>query len=341
MLDSSPVALPPISRPLKRSASTASLPPTPPRTHRKHARGRSRGSVDSDSDEDAVLTSDDEERGGPHKRRRMGEASQADEEAFWLGDSAGLKESSTSKTSALKTGASMTTANASQSAPLLYRRRQAQVDVAPVSPPPSHRKQMVVTPKASTGLARSPATMSPPVTPKTRSSTRRALRDSPDNPFLATPKKNADDSDTASPSLSSANPSPRTPFQEKPSVTYVFRGVRRTYANPLYNHAQDRPLSPPPGSKLPIEHPDYSPTMHCTPKLLFPDARMKKGKKAAASVPHAMSTRNKASRQRSPSLSADEGEDAEIRPSKLNFGGEKKQTLDHEFRTAGEPLYSR
>lgn len=52
MLDSSPVALPPpIPRPLKRSASTASLP-TPPRSCRKLAkRGRSsRGSCDHDSD---------------------------------------------------------------------------------------------------------------------------------------------------------------------------------------------------------------------------------------------------------------------------------------------------
>ena len=113
MLDSSPVALPPISRPLKRSASTASLP-TPPRSYRKLAKGKSRGSCDSDSE---------------------------------------------------------------------FR-----------SPP------------------------SPPVTPKTRSSTKR-LRDSPDNPFLATPGNH--DDDTPSHSDSSANPSPHEPLQERPTIAYV------------------------------------------------------------------------------------------------------------------------
>ena len=44
-------------------ASTASLP-TPPRTPRRHARGRSRASCDSDSDENVVLSSDDEEGEG-------------------------------------------------------------------------------------------------------------------------------------------------------------------------------------------------------------------------------------------------------------------------------------
>ena len=212
MLDSSPVALPSIPRPLKRSASTASLP-TPPRTHRRHARGRSRGSCDSDSDENVVLSSDDEEgegelRGALNKKRRMGETNAADanEEAFWLGDSnAGVASSSSAKN------------DTSSKAPLLYRRlqAQAQMDVAPVSPPPSHRKVAVVTPQAT----------SPPSTPRTRSATKRALFDSPNNPFVSTPQKVVDDSDTPSPSPSSANPSPRTPkTSEKPTITYVLYG---------------------------------------------------------------------------------------------------------------------
>jgi len=48
--------------------------------------------------------------------------------------------------------------------------------------------------------------------------------------------------------------------------------VRREYQNPLYNHKENRPLSPPPTSLLPIEHPDYSPDMTCRPTILFPNA---------------------------------------------------------------------
>jgi len=204
--------------------------------------------------------------------------------------------------------------------PLLYRRRQTQADVAPLSPPPSHRRPAVTTPKAF--LSRKPephvATNSP-VTPKTRSSARLALRDSPDNPFLATPENHP--KDTPSPSDSSANPSPHGPLQERPTIAYVFRGVRRECRNPLYNHAQGRPFSPPPESKLPIDHPDYSPAIHCTPKRLFAGARPKR-KKPAASKKQDSPSRKRA-RQLSPSLSADEGDLGEIRPLKLDFGPKK------------------
>ncbi|KAF8798440.1 hypothetical protein BYT27DRAFT_7050240, partial [Phlegmacium glaucopus] len=155
--------------------------------------------------------------------------------------------------------------------PLLYRRRQAQVDVALVSPPLSYQRPAVATPKALVTRKADPhiATNSP-VTPKTRSSTRCALRDSPDNPFLATLEKHIDD--TPSPSDSSANPSRHSPLKERPTIAYIFRGVRRECKNPLYNYAQDRPFSPPPESQLPIDHPDYSPAIHCTPKRLFANA---------------------------------------------------------------------
>ncbi|CAA7268635.1 unnamed protein product [Cyclocybe aegerita] len=349
MLDSSPVALPPTRRPLKRSASTASLP-TPPRTHRKFARGRSRGSCDSDSDDHAVLSSDEEEI-VRHKKRRTGKEAEADEEAFWLGGASDSKTSETGTASDAKKDAA--SSSKSQAAPLLYRRSQPQqskADVAPVSPPPSRRKTAVTSSKLTLVAQDSSATVSPPSTPRTRLAVKRAsaaLRDSPDNPFLATPENHVEDSATPSPNASSANPSPRTPVYEKPTITYVFRGVRRVYQNPLYNHAKDRPYSPPPASKLPIDDPDFSPAMHCTPKLLFPEARHKKGKKVA---PKAAPTK---SRKRSPSLSEDDGdadEAAAIRPTKLNFGEPSKtkskqgsaetnvQTLDLEFKTAGEPL---
>jgi len=363
MLDSSPVALPQIPRPLKRSASTASLP-TPPRTHRKLARGRSRGSCDSDSDENVLLSSDEEEqgesRGVKHKKRRMGavNAAEANEEAFWLGDSTDRNSEST--TAVASGSSSSRNDNAASKAPLLYRRlqAQAQLDVAPVSPPPSHRKAAVVTPQNASAAA------SPPSTPRTRSATKRALFDSPNNPFVSTPKNVVEDSDTPSPSASSANPSPHTPnTSEKPTITYVLyvlpffftlcipaidfelfifsRGVKRVYQNPLYNHAENRPFSPPPASKLPLDHPDYSPALNCAPKLLFPEARRgrARGKKPVAAVPAARGRK----RARSPSVGGDEG-DQEIRPIKLNFGPDKKtkvnntKTLDQEMMSAGEPL---
>ena len=263
MLDSSPVALTPIPRPLKRSASTASLP-TPPQTHRKRARGKSRESCDSDSGEDVALT------------------------------------------------------------------RTAEFHITRESPP--------VTPKtrSSTRRAFSDSPDNPfSATPKTRSSTRRALRDSPDNPFLVTPENHAEDTPSSS---DSAKPSPHAPLQERPTIAYVFRGVRRECKNPLYDHAQDRPFSPPPESKLAVDHPDYSPAIHCIPKRLFVDACPKR-KKPAVSKQNTLS--QKRARQRSPSFSADEGDVSEIRPLKLDFGSKKRagvQTLDQELRDAGESL---
>ena len=172
MLDSSPVALPPIPRPLKRSASTASLP-TPPRSYRKLARGKSRGSCDSDSDGDSDR-SDHKLLGQRHKKRRIGEEKHVeDEDAFWLGDPA--------------------------------------PDQTPEVKNQPDLKSKTLTTVGSTN--------SPPVTPKTRSSTRRALRDSPDNPFLVTPENHVDD--TPSHSESSANPSPHEPLQERPTIAYV------------------------------------------------------------------------------------------------------------------------
>jgi hypothetical protein len=133
----------------------------------------------------------------------------------------------------------------------------------------------------------------------------------------------------------------------------ISRGVRRTYQNPLYNHAADRPLSPPPASLLPIDHPEYSPPIHCTPKLLFPAAhrnlRSKNARKTAA-----------APRARSPSFSGDElegdeRESAGIRPQKLDFGkaehkddkkkdgkkprAQRVQTLDQELKAAGDDVF--
>lgn len=305
MPEPSAAAFPQIRNSLKRSASTASLP-TPPRTHRKRARGRSRGSCDSDSDDAVALLSEADETCGPSKKRRT-EAVVDDEDAFWLGAPAAAQ----SKTN-----------RSAQAVPLPYRKaagRSVQADVvsvAPVSPPPSSRKRSakfstaLVTPKTSPiAVDKKAHIASPPSTPK-RLPTRRALRDSPDNPFLATPVA---DSDSPGVTESSADPSPRTPSYDKPYINYVFRGTRRTYQNPHYNHAEGRPLSPPPASRLPIDHPEYSPSEACAPKRLF----RRKNEKSPG--PGYM-TRSR-TKQRSLSSSSNEGAESvlELRPKKLDF----------------------
>ena len=96
----------------------------------------------------------------------------------------------------------------------------------------------------------------------------------------------------------------------------------------MYNHAQDRPLSPPAESKLPIDHPHYSPAIHCAPKRLFASA-LPKRKRRAASKQNRFPGKN--ARQCSPSLSTDEDDVGEIRPVKAGA-----HTLDQELRDAGE-----
>ena len=240
-------ASPQRKRPLKRTASTASLPPTPPRTYSRYSRGRSRGSCDSDeSDNDAVVSSDDE-TSTRHKKQRTSKqvAGDGDEEAFWLGgaeDNVAPEEQPRGRdltrgnSSTIHSGPS----NEDKSdIPLLYRKRRAQLqakarvqaqssstlDSAPVSPPPSHRKPIAppiapTTPPRSTVLDPSKLiTPSPPVTLKTRR--QRALLDSPDNPFLDTPEP-AEDSATPSPETATdSSPKTPAPFQEKPTITYV------------------------------------------------------------------------------------------------------------------------
>lgn len=118
--------------------------------------------------------------------------------------------------------------------------------------------------------------------------------------------------------------------------------MRRVYQNPLYDHAAGRARSPPPASLLPIEDPEYSPSINCTPKMLFPAARRAtraKGKSAAGTMMGGAKAKGgaktKGRRARSPSLSGDEIDAADLRPRKLAFG---KRTLGEELVSAGEPL---
>jgi hypothetical protein len=117
--------------------------------------------------------------------------------------------------------------------PLVYRHRQAQFQQQqqPVSPP-SHRTPTVVSPTnnapttplgTSPRLARAPSTASRPVTPKRKSQwrTTSVLRDSPQNPVLASPLEVVPESESERP-----NQSPKTPYQEKPTVAYVLQVLR-------------------------------------------------------------------------------------------------------------------
>ena len=214
MLDSSPLALPTIPRPLKRSASTASLP-TPPRTLRKRRNGNSRASSDSDTDLGSPASDSDaaDSAVNAHKKRRTGEVNEAEEGAFWMNASSSMPKSSTAKAgSAVSETRSKGKgkANAEAPPPVLYRRlnNSRTTAVAPVSPPPSNRKFTAKT----TPPAVSSVPNSPPITPDSKF----PMRDSPNNPFL--------DSSPCADSGSTcgiASSEPRTPHQERPTVTYV------------------------------------------------------------------------------------------------------------------------
>ncbi|KAF8999061.1 hypothetical protein BDQ17DRAFT_1361255 [Cyathus striatus] len=235
---------------LKRSASLASLP-TPPRTRRRRG-GQSRGgdSESSSSEEEHVATDDEEEKRGRYKRRKIQE--EKDEDDFW-GAASGSKHHEKER-----------------GRPLVYRRLQAQKlatkttttttapapqatsnIIAPVSPPPSHRKPA---PPPVTSLPKPDLkTPSPPSTPKKKSIPSKpiplfALRDSPDNPFLDTPQ-NVPETDT--PNVDA----------EKPFITYNLR-------KPILQPRTGRAYSPPPGARLPPDHPDFEPDERCGPRVL-------------------------------------------------------------------------
>lgn len=271
--------------------------PTPPRT--RPSRKRKRGSQSDSDDELPPQDSSDlesEQKTATGHRRKMlkldaiaaelsGQA--AEEEAFWTGEpstaiptrSAVAQKGSTAKAKkvTIARGRSLSrspTRSPSSSPPAHLLRR---TNTGLMSPPPSRRQP------------RTSATLAAPVTPPRKTPARKAKtkdgkdpvskklfpeRDSPNNPFLL---GNGDNSpDTLPPG--SVSPGPRTPepYVEKPTITYVFRGVKAIVDNPLYDPShKGRVPSPAPDSpsQLPVDHPDYSPTPYCAPKLLFPEAR--------------------------------------------------------------------
>ncbi|CDO73907.1 hypothetical protein BN946_scf185016.g64 [Trametes cinnabarina] len=298
-------------RPPMRRASSAmpALPPTPPRTtHKRKRRSRSRV-TDSSSEEEVehevpVVDSDDEREGGEpqrkigalvigHKRRRMltldaiaEELSEATaEDAFWIGDSgagvsssrhgeAGSSESKPMhkvvKNRAPTRARSRTRSPSASPAPHLLRRGHTGL----FSPPPSRRAPVIV-----------PRPATPPPEPQRSKDKGKAPalpeRDSPNNPFLS-----GDSPASVPPSEGPDSPLLRTPQKhvEKPTITYVFRGVKTVVANPHYRSpgAAAEVAEAEARARLPAEHPDYSPLEACEPKLLFPEARKAAGARRRA-----------------------------------------------------------
>ncbi|RPD52535.1 hypothetical protein L226DRAFT_520383 [Lentinus tigrinus ALCF2SS1-7] len=290
----------PVKRPLphRAASSTAALPPTPPRTtHKRKRRSRSRVTDSSSEDDDdhdvpEPASDNDDDRGG-HVRKLAGvavgnkrrktmtldaiaeELSEARaEEQFWLGEnqpSSSTAVASSSGHSKHKATGSRTTARARSRtrspssspppAPHLLRRGHTGL----ISPPPSRRAPAIL-PSLATP---------PPTTHKTREKAREKKgklpvvpeRDSPNNPFL-------EDSPAGSVPATDSSPEPRTPKKhvEKPTISMVFRGVKTQMLNPHYL-SEEMAAEQEARARLPVRHPDYSPTDACVPKLLFPEAR--------------------------------------------------------------------
>lgn len=202
ILDSSPIRIPSLhdtevnSRPLKRSASLASLP-TPPRTHHKRSRSKAASATSRYASEDSGSASElednlggsfaarvderhsksgDETSGdkegyalmGRKKRRTTNvlpahDEEEDDENSFWTGRSGGAASHGREKSPALE---DQEDDKSPSPALLKYRVRE------PVSPPPSRRAPQVQPRASSVQRSRSPPPAlllpKPPVTPPRR-----------------------------------------------------------------------------------------------------------------------------------------------------------------------------
>lgn len=87
--------------------------------------------------------------------------------------------------------------------------------------------------------------------------------DEVDNPFLAS----AERSDLSNSSRRRHPAKSMTLGGEKPTIDYVFRGTKTTFANPYYGRDHQTEAS-----LLPVSHPDFSPAPVPKPRLLFPQA---------------------------------------------------------------------
>lgn len=246
-----------------------------------------------------------------------------DENAFWTGRSGGAASHRRKKSSAVEDSEE----DKSPSPALLkYRVR------VPVSPPPSRRAPQVQPRASSVRRSRSPPPAlllpKPPVTPP-RKLFLRALpspsnskakkiwptRDSPDNPFLAgegeasTSKasgwESSDDELPVGEALErESTPTPAPVFEEKPTITYVFRGQKATFHNPQYQLAPEVLEA----SKLPIDHPDFEVAEACAPRRLFANKLKRKPRDRSQDVPPNGSLGAKRAKTAHSDASASEGE---------------------------------
>ncbi|KIY48391.1 hypothetical protein FISHEDRAFT_58900 [Fistulina hepatica ATCC 64428] len=177
----------------------------------------------------------------------------------------------------------------STAAPPVAESSSSKVDKLPVIPeePVAEEELSAVEALSEEAFSRY-STPSPPSTPKQKSI---LLRDSPENPFLdstplfddspatTVPSSTSPEGRDTSKATKSSVPQLATPKHdedangERPTMTYVYRGTKRVYPNPMYNPATGRARSPDPNSLLPPEHPDFTPDTRCPPKLLFPALR--------------------------------------------------------------------
>ncbi|KAJ7595048.1 hypothetical protein C8J56DRAFT_885470 [Mycena floridula] len=228
----------------KRTASTASLP-TPPRTtsRRKKSLGVSRTT-----------------RRKPEKQRQRSQWSDTEDEEE-------EDELPVKKKRRISEEEKVSTAEESDSTVL----PRPPVDRAYASPPPSHRKPAA----KSRSVSLAPSLTLKLETVAEEEGFKAPVLDAENNPFIESDDDNpfiGDDDDEENPfldSIVSKAADPQGQFEEKPTTSWVFRGTRRTFANPLYG------VPPDPKSLLPPEHPDYEPDLRCARKILFPATKQK------------------------------------------------------------------
>ncbi|KAG1733387.1 uncharacterized protein EDB91DRAFT_1149309 [Suillus paluster] len=385
ILDSSPIRIPSLhdtevhSRPLKRSASLASLP-TPPRTHHKRSRSKAVSTTSRHASEDSGSASElDDDFGGGYAARTVKTRSKSEDEtggdmesgarlvkkkrrtkdvlpahdeeedtenAFWTGRRSG--------TVGHKKAAEEDTEEDKSPSPALLKYRVR----VPVSPPPSRRAPQVQPRASSVQRSRSPPPAlllpKPPVTPPRKLFLRAPplllnskakkiwpTRDSPDNPFLAgegeasTSKASGWESSDDELPVGEARerestPTPAPVFEEKPTITYVFRGQKATFHNPQYG----LPSEILEASKLPIDHPDFEVAEACAPRRLFANKLKRKPRDRSQDVAPNGSLGAKRAKIVHSDASASEGE-----KSSASTGSTKKIVLADD--TEREPVSSK
>ncbi|KAG8848570.1 hypothetical protein FRB91_010704 [Serendipita sp. 411] len=253
-------------RSLKRTASAASLP-TPPRTTHKKRKTRDSKYVDEEEEDVEEFESSEDEKPIKPVQRAAGKnkvatprakssnkaTEQETEDAFWLGSPKDNDNVEPRVTTPKKVPST--------------------IGSAPVSPPPSRSNQIgpqfkTPSPKHKRVASVASSSGGRPIPVPEEDDSDGPIRDSPNNLFLSNsrashPHVPLDDEDKE--------------YEPKPTVTYVFRGKRVEFPNPHYNlppevHAR---------AKLPLEHPDFSPSPDVKPRRLFADdiAEIKKPKR--------------------------------------------------------------